>query len=78
MVDSDEKRTMLAHYYPFSRGTRSCIGQNLSLIEQKIVLAVFARSFDCGDVLRPTIDVEEAITVIIEDPMEVTLTSVTD
>jgi hypothetical protein len=27
LVGDDEKREMLAHFHPFSRGTRQCIGQ---------------------------------------------------
>lgn len=64
---------MLSNFNPFSRGTRQCIGQNLSLIEQKIVLSMIVRSFDCGQVLKKNLKIEEAITVVIEDPVHVRL-----
>lgn len=35
-----------AHYRPFERGTRSCIGQELAMIEARIALALVARNFD--------------------------------
>lgn len=31
---------------PFSKGTRNCIGQELAIIETKIILAMTIRSFD--------------------------------
>jgi len=35
-----------AHYRPFERGARSCIGQELAMIEARIALALVARKFD--------------------------------
>ena len=64
---------MMSYFHPFSRGTRQCIGQNLSLIEQKIVLSMFVRRFNPKDVLKKSIAIQEAITVVIDDPVEVRL-----
>ncbi len=73
MVDDDRKREMMSYFYPFSRGTRQCVGQNLSLIEQKIVLSMFLRRFNPKDVLKKNIRMREAITVILDDPVHVRL-----
>ncbi|KAK3896972.1 cytochrome P450 [Staphylotrichum tortipilum] len=78
MVDEDKKRLMMSYFHPFSRGTRQCIGQNLSWIEQKIVLSMFVRRFNPKDVLKKNITIREAITVAIDDPVEVRLDLVTD
>lgn len=45
--------------------------RSLSLIEQKIVLSMFVRRFDPREVLKKNIKIEESITAIIEDPLEV-------
>ncbi|KAF5855755.1 hypothetical protein ETB97_008473 [Aspergillus alliaceus] len=44
---------------------------NLSLIEQKIVLAMFVRRFDPREVLNRTVNLAEAVTAVPEGPMEV-------
>lgn len=77
MVAEDQKRLMMSYFHPFSRGTRQCIGQNLSWIEQKIVLSMFVRHFNPKDVLKKNITVREAITVAIGDPVDVRLDLVT-
>lgn len=61
----------MSHFHPFSRGSRQCIGQNLSLIEQKIVLSMLVRRFNPREVLKKTISTQEAITAQIMDPVEV-------
>ncbi|KFZ25402.1 hypothetical protein V502_00123 [Pseudogymnoascus sp. VKM F-4520 (FW-2644)] len=71
LVDDIEKREMMSCFHPFSRGARQCIGQNLSLIEQKIVLSMFVRRFNPRDVLKTDIKIQEAITAVIGDPLEV-------
>ena len=78
LVDGDQKRRLMSHFYPFSSGTRQCIGQSLSLVEQKIVLSLLVRRFSCGEVLKKKIGVQEAITVVIDDPVDVRLDLVTD
>lgn len=78
MVDEDRRRQMLSYFHPFSRGTRQCIGQNLSLIEQKIVLSMFVRRFSPKDVLKKTPRIREAITIILDDPVDVGLEFATD
>ena len=46
-----------AHYRPFERGVRSCIGQELAMIEARIALALVARKFD----FRPAFDALEML-----------------
>jgi len=45
--------------------------RSLSLIEQKIVLSMFVRRFNPRDVLKTDIKIQEAITALIDDPVEV-------
>ncbi|KAE8393149.1 cytochrome P450 [Aspergillus alliaceus] len=71
LVEGQQKSKMLSYFHPFSRGTRQCIGRNLSLIEQKIVLAMFVRRFDPREVLNRTVNLAEAVTAVPEGPMEV-------
>lgn len=73
LVDADEKRRLMSHFYPFSTGTRRCIGENLSLVEQKIVLSMLVRRFNSMEVLKKDISIREAITVVIDDPVDVRL-----
>ncbi|KAJ2897243.1 hypothetical protein MKZ38_004845 [Zalerion maritima] len=68
---AEDRKIMMNHFWPFSRGTRQCIGQNLSLVEQKIVLAMFVRRFKPLDVLKKNVELKESVVVQIEDPMEV-------
>ncbi|RZK85908.1 MAG: cytochrome P450 [Rhodococcus sp. (in: high G+C Gram-positive bacteria)] len=48
-------------YYPFGLGQRLCIGANLSLLEQQVVVATVAQRFDrelvSGYVLEPNYDI---------------------
>ncbi|KAJ5475764.1 hypothetical protein N7475_001493, partial [Penicillium sp. IBT 31633x] len=73
LVDEDQKREMSAYFYPFSRGTRQCIGQNLSLIEQKIVLSAFVRRFNPQEVMRKNLNIQEGITIVLDDEVNVRL-----
>lgn len=77
LVDGEERTRLLSHFYPFSSGTRQCIGQSLSLIEQKIVLSLLMRRFKCKEVLKQKIHTREAITIVIDDPADVKLNIVT-
>ncbi len=63
----------MSYFHPFSRGTRQCVGQNLSLIEQKVVLSMFLRRFSPKDVLKKNLRIREAITVAMDDSVHVTL-----
>lgn len=48
----NEPRKHLASYFPFGLGPRICAGQNLALIETKIVLAMIVRQYSL--VVSPT------------------------
>lgn len=78
LVDGDEKTRVMSYFYPFSSGTRQCIGQSLSLVEQKIVLSLLMRRFDGKEVLKQKIHTREAITIVIDDPADVRLNIVTN
>ena len=51
---------------------------SLSLIEQKIVLAMFVRQFNPRDVLKKDISIQEGITVGIKDPVNIRVDLATD
>lgn len=40
-----EPRKQLASYFPFGLGPRICIGQNLAIVEAKIILAMIIKQF---------------------------------
>ncbi len=50
-------------YRPFERGPRNCIGQELALLEFRVVLALTARRFDFEKVGYNGIDEEELFDV---------------
>nr|BAD98713.1 putative cytochrome P450 monooxygenase [Fusarium graminearum] len=60
--------------YPFSRGTRSCIGQSLSLAEQRVAISQMVRRFSPrkGMQFREIVG-KEYVTYVIEDKLPVML-----
>ncbi|CAI0436982.1 unnamed protein product [Linum tenue] len=48
----EEPRKHMASFFPFGIGPRNCVGQNLAVVEAKIVLAAIIRSYSF--VLSPT------------------------
>lgn len=50
---------------------------SLSLIEQKIVLAMFVRQFSPQEVMRKTLNIHEGIIVVLDD-VDVLLSLATD
>ncbi|KAL6242183.1 hypothetical protein RBB50_010731 [Rhinocladiella similis] len=61
-------------FYPFLRGSRQCIGQTLSLIEQRIALAQFVRRFSPPEE-HPSHELrwKEYTTLVIEEDLTVQL-----
>lgn len=51
---------------------------SLSLIEQKIVLSMFVRRFNPREVMRKNLNIQEAITIVLNDEVHVRLGLVTD
>lgn len=45
-LDAEERKRMEPYFIPFSAGARGCIGRNISLLEQKIVLATLVHRYD--------------------------------
>ncbi|CCF35218.1 cytochrome P450 4A10 [Colletotrichum higginsianum] len=64
---------MEAHLQPFSRGTRQCIGQNLTLAMQRVVIASIVYYFQPVAVDNTTIKTREFVTLLVDSPLEVTL-----
>lgn len=51
---------------------------SLSLIEQKIVLSLFVRRFNPQEVMRKNLNIQEAITIVLDDEVDVRLSLATD
>jgi hypothetical protein len=51
---------------------------SLSLIEQKIVLSMFVRRFNPQEVMRKNLNIQEGITIVLDDEVDVRLGFVTD
>jgi cytochrome P450 len=56
-------------YLPFSAGKRSCIGQNLALMEIRVIVANLVRYFDIGLVCEGEGDIELDLFVTLK-PVE--------
>ncbi|KAF4332213.1 cytochrome P450 monooxygenase [Fusarium beomiforme] len=62
------------YLYPFSRGTRSCIGQTLSLAEQRICISQFVRRFSPAEGARfREVKLKEYINIVIMDDLAIKL-----
>ena len=51
---------------------------SLSFIEQKIVLSMFVRRFNPQQVMKKDVKIKEAITVVLDDPVDVRVDLATD
>ncbi|KAK1985262.1 cytochrome P450 4A10 [Colletotrichum cereale] len=67
---------MDAHLQPFSRGTRQCIGQNLTLAMQRIAIANVVHHFHPITVDNTIINTREYVTLLIDSPLELLAISV--
>jgi cytochrome P450 len=50
-------------YFPFSGGPRNCIGAQFALLEAKLILAAFVRSFDVALEAGATFRIDAALTL---------------
>ncbi|KAK1561471.1 cytochrome P450 4A10 [Colletotrichum navitas] len=64
---------MEAYLQPFSRGTRQCIGQNLTLAMQRVAIANVVYHFQPITINKSDIQTREFVTLLIDSPLEVTL-----
>ncbi|KAF6806134.1 cytochrome P450 4A10 [Colletotrichum musicola] len=64
---------MDAHLQPFSRGTRQCIGQNLTLAMQRAAIASVVYHFLPVAVNNTEIKTREFVTLLLDSPLEVSL-----
>ncbi|KAK1998422.1 cytochrome P450 4A10 [Colletotrichum falcatum] len=67
---------MDAHLQPFSRGTRQCIGQNLTLAMQRVAIASVVHHFLPVAVDDTKIKTREFVTLLVDSPLDVALTAV--
>ncbi|VTO83337.1 unnamed protein product [Fusarium graminearum] len=70
----DNSKDLDGFLYPFSRGTRSCIGQSLSLAEQRVAISQMVRRFSPrkGMQFREIVG-KEYVTYVMEDKLPVML-----
>ncbi|KAK7905460.1 hypothetical protein LTR67_000182 [Exophiala xenobiotica] len=59
------------HFHPFSRGARSCIGQNLSVVEQRLAFAYFVLNFSPKSVVDPNPVFKQFNTLISQSDLNV-------
>ena len=56
LPDNPDAEKLKELYYPYSMGKRSCVGQNLAVLEIKLILASVLRSFRFQLVSQPGMD----------------------
>ncbi|KAL0930039.1 cytochrome P450 4A10 [Colletotrichum truncatum] len=66
---------MEAHLQPFSRGTRQCIGQNLTLAMQRAAIASVVYHFRPVAVDNTEIKTREFVTLLVDSPLGVSLSA---
>ncbi|CEI66260.1 unnamed protein product [Fusarium venenatum] len=70
----ENSKELEGYFYPFSRGTRSCIGQSLSLAEQRVAIAQVVRRFSPSkDMQFRDIIGSEYVTFVMQDELPVQL-----
>uniref|UniRef100_A0A0D2XSL4 Cytochrome P450 n=1 Tax=Fusarium oxysporum (strain Fo5176) TaxID=660025 RepID=A0A0D2XSL4_FUSOF len=70
----ENSKELDGYLYPFSRGTRSCIGQSLSLAEQRVAISQIVRRFSPSkDMQFREIIGKEYVTWVMEDELPVQL-----
>ncbi|KAF5581863.1 cytochrome P450 monooxygenase [Fusarium pseudoanthophilum] len=70
----DNAKELESYLYPFSRGTRSCIGQTLSIAEQRICISQFVRRFSPAEWGKfRDVNLKEYINIVIMDDLAIKL-----
>ncbi|KAF5633095.1 cytochrome P450 monooxygenase [Fusarium tjaetaba] len=70
----DNAKELESYLYPFSRGTRSCIGQTLSIAEQRICISQFVRRFSPAEWGKfREVNLKEYINIVIMDDLAIKL-----
>lgn len=72
-LDAEERKKMEPYFIPFSTGARGCIGRNISLLEQAIVIATLVHRYDFA-FPRPSWKLQrhEAFNILVgEMPMKI-------
>jgi cytochrome P450 len=54
-------------YYPFSAGTRNCIGQNFAMMEMRLIIGSLIYEYDIKDLHNKKIDVINFFTPTLKD-----------
>ncbi|PVH72215.1 cytochrome P450 [Cadophora sp. DSE1049] len=72
---SENANSLNASWLPFSRGNRSCIGQQMSMIETKLFVAQFVRRFEPVELLDE-FDTKERLVKHVANPLRVFLRGV--
>ncbi|KAK1848829.1 cytochrome P450 4A10 [Colletotrichum chrysophilum] len=72
LIASDTSE-MEAHLQPFSRGTRQCIGQNLTLATQRLAIATIVHKFRPTAIRDGMIRTREYVTLLVDSPLTVEL-----
>ncbi|CAG8661128.1 1667_t:CDS:10, partial [Ambispora leptoticha] len=49
-------------FYPFSAGSRNCIGQNFALLEMRLIIASLVRRYEFSDIPGQPLDISHFIT----------------
>jgi len=58
----DKTRVPKDGFYPFSAGSRNCIGQNFALLEMRLIIASLVRRYRILDIPGQALDIRQFIT----------------
>ncbi|CAG8536311.1 9561_t:CDS:10 [Ambispora leptoticha] len=58
----DSERIPKDAFYPFSAGSRNCIGQNFALLEMRLIIASLVRRYEFTDIPGQSLDISHFVT----------------